>query len=136
MLFKRILGQHPAGVGDQCHRSVGGKGVEQFAGAGTPRQAAVEQLADVVVHPVGELGHAAGVGVQTQIGEHDADHALGRTAHRERPDLGVSTAAVAVVQLVDRDVPQLFGVDEGAVHVPQDRSHAQIVSRRRAANLT
>ena len=38
---------------------------------------------------------------------------------------GVSSPPSFFVQRRQRDVPYLFGVDEGAVHVPQHRLHVR-----------
>ena len=89
----------------------------------TPRQSAVEQFRGVVVQPAVGLGHRPRVEFQTQVGVDGPDGVLRRTADHRRPDLGTQFAAEFRVQRGQRDVPQLFGVDQGAVHIPQHRLH-------------
>jgi hypothetical protein len=129
---QRTLGQRAPGVGHQSHRNLGiGKNLEQLAGALAPGQAAVEQVGGVVVQPVGAGGHVGGVVVQAEVGVDDPHHPVGRAPDGGVADLGRELTAEALVELLQRDIPELFGVDKGAVHVPQDRSHRTIVPRNR-----
>jgi hypothetical protein len=69
-------------------------------------------------------GRRLGVGDHAEVGVDDRHHVLGRPTDGALADLGAHLATAAAIQLLQRDVPQLLGVDEGAVHVPQHRAHA------------
>ena len=122
---QRTLGERPLGVGHQRHRSAfGGKRFQQLLRTVAPRQPAVEQVRGVVVQPADGLGHRRGIELEAQVGVDDPHGVLRRAAHHRCPHLRRQLAAELLVERGQRDVPELFGVDEGAVHVPQHRLHA------------
>src|SRR5882757_1946126 len=126
---QRALGEVAPGVGDQSQRYARrDELLEKLLGAWQPRQPRFEQLTGVVVQPVGGFGHRRRLRLQTEFGVDGPHDALRRTAHRRLARLRAQYAAETRAERVHRYVPELFGVDKRAVHVPEHRLHAPILS--------
>ena len=122
--IQRTLGEGPLCIGNQRHRCpFGGKLFQQLVRPVAPRQAVIEQLGGVVVQPPARLGHRVAVDGQAEVRVDDQHGVLGNAADHRGTHGRRQLAAQLLVQRRQRDVPHLFGVDKGAVHIPQDSLH-------------
>ena len=136
---ERNLDQRPFGRGHQRGRNAGRTYVgQELLGAGAPLQAGAEQLGRARQQEF--VGAAGLVGVHSEFFAHQVDQLACMCTHHGCARGDGKGAAEFAREIVERDLPDALGVQQGAVHIEEHRIEpaggGTSVSRARLGAIT